>query len=102
MYKKESDLQRAVNKYLKTQDGWFYHPRDLRKGIPDLIGVYKGWFVAIELKVGKNTPSKLQEYNLDKIQSMGGRTCVAYTVEEVQRFLKELDDYDRQLRGIIP
>lgn len=41
-------------------------------GIPDYICCISGLFVAMELKVGKNKTSKLQEFNLGWIRSSGG------------------------------
>jgi Holliday junction resolvase len=47
-----------------------------RSGIPDVIGCYRGCFFAIECKAGKNTPTALQERELQKIRDAGGIAIV--------------------------
>ncbi len=42
------------------------------RGCPDILGVYKGKFIALELKVGPNKADALQLWNLDKITQNGG------------------------------
>jgi hypothetical protein len=42
------------------------------RGIPDFIGVIRGRFVALELKVGRNKLDSLQGWVLKKIAAAGG------------------------------
>jgi hypothetical protein len=42
------------------------------RGIPDIIGVISGRFIAIELKAPNGKLDKLQEYTLSKIREAGG------------------------------
>ena len=58
-------------------------------GISDLIGVYHGRFMAIELKVGKNKASKKQLWFLDKIINAGGAGTVCWSLDEVKTFIRE-------------
>ena len=71
-YKKESDLARdAVNWLNKQPKTYFFkiHGGPYQQaGISDLLGVVNGVFVAIELKVGKNTTTKLQRTFLKTIK----------------------------------
>lgn len=91
-YSKESDLQNKVIKVLKQifkEDIWFSKISDrYNKGIPDIIGCIDGMFFGLELKRDKGRPSKLQEYNIDKIIKAGGKVCIVRTVEETLRILK--------------
>lgn len=91
-YSKESDLQNKVIKVLKQifkEDIWFSKISDrYNKGIPDIIGCIDGMFFGLELKRDKGRPSKLQEYNIDKIIKAGGKVCIVRTVEEALRILK--------------
>ena len=63
-------------------------------GLPDLILCVPdkqliGRLFAIELKVNKNTTTKIQDYILSCINLAGGRTAVCRSVEEARRFLLE-------------
>lgn len=53
----------------------------------DTLGV----FVGIEVKKPetKTDTSPLQEYNLGKIQSLGGYSLVAWSTEVINQFLKD-------------
>jgi penicillin-binding protein-related factor A (putative recombinase) len=66
--------------------------RSLR-GIPDLIGVINGRFVAIELKVQGNRADPLQMHYLKKIAEAGGLSFVMHpeNVEEVLTQLRALN-----------
>ena len=92
VYNKESDFQKAVNIYLKDK-GFFFHPTDLHlKGIPDIIGVCNGKFVAIELKVKGRSPSLLQQITLNQIKEQGGEAYVARTMREVEQIIEKLKE----------
>ena len=45
-------------------------------GIPDIICCYKGKFIGIEAKAGKNKPTALQLKNLNDIAISGGQPLV--------------------------
>ena len=91
-YKLESKLQKDVNEYLKDE-GWFFHPSDKYiKGIPDIIGVCNGKFVAIELKVKNRKPSTLQKITLNRIEKAGGKSYVARSLEEVKDIIEKIKE----------
>lgn len=52
------------------------------RGIPDLIMCIRGKFVAVELKVGDNKPTPLQESKILRIQKALGQAYVCYTFDE--------------------
>lgn len=57
-------------------------------GAPDIIACYKGVFIGIECKAGKNMPTALQQKNIAAIVHAGGRS---WTVNEITvKFLPEL------------
>ena len=66
------------------------------KGVSDIIVCCNGRFGAIELKVGKNKPTKLQERFLSNIQSAGGFSFVCRTVDEVRAAIQEIKNADQQ------
>ncbi|MBN2377040.1 MAG: VRR-NUC domain-containing protein [Sedimentisphaerales bacterium] len=53
-------------------------------GVSDLIGLVNGRFVAIELKVGSNKPTKLQSFFICTVKQAGGIAEVCYTLDEVK------------------
>ncbi len=68
----------------------------LRKGVPDLFlpvprGIYPGLW--IELKVGRNKPTKEQKWWLEKLQAKGYKCRICYSWEEaaetIKNYLKE-------------
>ena len=61
-----------------------YHIR----GASDIIGIYKGKFLAIEVKSAKGRTSKQQEDFIDMINCAGGLAFVARSVEDVVEGLK--------------
>ena len=62
-------------------------------GIPDIIGCYKGRFIAIEAKrdaAGK--PTLLQAYVMKKIRAAGGVTALIFTADMAEAILDRLDE----------
>jgi len=60
--------------------------------VPDIIACYKGIFLAIECKAGKNTTTALQKHNLDLIRKANGLAFVVNegNIEELLTQLKEV------------
>ena len=76
--------------FLKKQDCYVIKTSDrFTAGIPDILICMEGRFIALELKVGKNKPTKIQDYHLRKIRKAGGYSQVIYTFEE---FKDEFDE----------
>lgn len=63
-----------------------------RNGVPDIIGCYKGHFIAVEVKRPGNKPTELQQAHIDDINNKLGHAIVAYSVDEVETMLKEIDN----------
>lgn len=61
-------------------------------GIPDIVGVFKGRFVACETKMPGNEPSRIQQHRIKQIEAAGGRCVVAYSVEEATRLLEDIEN----------
>jgi len=103
----EKNLTKKVLSILKDIGG--VHPVRIipgayggMKGVSDIIVCCDGKFGAIELKVGKNKPTKLQERFLSNISSAGGFSFVCRTVEEVREAIRSIQNGDRQPAGIVP
>jgi len=81
----EAKLQRKILEWLKREGHYAFKTITCnRAGIPDIIGCTKtGQFFAIEVKFGKNKPSKLQEWNIQEIKKRGGIAIVAWSLADV-------------------
>ena len=85
---KESDIVKAIMKYLKTvpecfcwkEHGGMYGTA----GIPDIIDCINGHFFAFEVKTDSGKTTKLQEATIRKILAAGGTALVVHSVDEVR------------------
>lgn len=70
----EGHFKETVLKDLRLIPGlYFLKTQEMsRRGVPDLLICYKGQFVAIELKIEGEKPTKLQALKLDEIKVAGG------------------------------
>lgn len=84
----EKVLTSKVMAYLRTvpDSMWFkVHGSPYQQsGISDIIGLVRGKFVAIELKVGKNRLTALQSRFLAEVRRAWGIGIVAYDVETIK------------------
>lgn len=91
---KESDLIQSIARYLKTIPALFFWKEHGglygTAGIPDIIVCFKGRFLALECKVGRNTPTLLQAQTIRKITDAGGIAAVVRTVEEVKAIISTM------------
>lgn len=85
---KESDIVKAIMKYLKTVPGcfcWKEHGGMYgTAGIPDIIACINGRFYAFEVKNESGRLTKLQEATIRKILAAGGTALVVHSVDEVR------------------
>ena len=82
-------LRTAICDFLKKQDAWYLCTNSQgygRKGIPDIIGCFNGYFFAIEVKVLPDEPSPWQERELAAINTAKGVWLVAYSLEQVEEW----------------
>ena len=86
----EARLKTQVLKYLRTiQYLWVYKAADqFQSGIPDLIICHAGKFKTIELKVGKNKLSPIQDYVGKRIEEAGGDFYVCRSLSDVEEAIK--------------
>ena len=92
---KESDIVRAIMKYLKNVPGcfcWKEHGGMYgTAGIPDVIACINGRFVAFEVKTETGKLTKLQEITIQKIRNARGQAFKVTSAAEVAAILKELE-----------
>jgi hypothetical protein len=64
-----------------------------RSGVPDIIACYKGRFIGIECKAGKNEPTLLQKHNIKEIQRNNGLAIVVNedNIEALLTLVKEIE-----------
>lgn len=92
----ESEFKNIVQSFLHEnniyQIKYWGGGRFTRAGVPDLLCCINGRFVAVELKVNTNKPSKLQEYHINKIIASGGIGLVLYPegFSSFKKLVKEL------------
>lgn len=98
--KKENSIQAECLEYLrgnprkgiKGVGGWWlnFHGGDpfMPRGIPDIIGCYRGRFVALELKRPGETPTVIQKKFLRTLKSAGALTAVIHSVDELKEVIK--------------
>lgn len=75
----EGKVKEAIKRRLFEAGIYFFMPRGTvygRRGIPDIVGCVGGRFFAIEVKAGKNRPTKLQSMEHDFVRAAGGVVLV--------------------------
>lgn len=84
----EERLKISVLKFLRERGGFFEktHGNDMtRNGMPDIVGCYRGQYVAIELKAKGKKPTDIQLRVLKEIRRAGGIGAWADDLETVER-----------------
>jgi hypothetical protein len=65
-----------------------------RSGIPDIVVCYRGRFIGVECKAGKNQATALQEAELIKIEQAQGIAIIVneLNVVEIENLLNTIDN----------
>ena len=89
----ESDLQRQVLSYLKKNRVYHFRfqAQSNLNGLPDIICLYKGFFIGLELKADKGSPTELQLRKIKSINENGGIGKIIKSVDEVEEIFKEIN-----------
>jgi len=90
----ENTLQRKIQKFLKDKlPGavvWKNHGNQYSvKGLPDIMCMYKGKMICIEVKIDGNEATELQKITLEKLERAGAIVGVAYSIEDVKKMLQK-------------
>jgi len=91
----ENEVQKDVLKYLK--DHRIYHFRFQAQvnlnGMPDIIALYKGHFLGLELKrPNGGKPTGLQLKKLDAINENGGIGVIIDNIEDMKCLINDIDE----------
>lgn len=62
------------------------------KGVSDILGIYKGYPLAIEIKRLKGRVSENQQAFLDKFKAEGGIAFIARSLDDVIRHFEMVDN----------
>lgn len=101
---KEGLIQRAILEYLAyvkdiyffransgsvvTSNGRFF--KTGKKGCPDIIVSYKGYFIGLEVKNDKGIQSVHQKDAEIDIKKSGGQYYVVHSVDEVENIIRNI------------
>ena len=91
---REKLCEDKIKKYIEAKGGWqvkFFANKYTKSGIPDILACINGYFVGIEVKSDKGSPSELQLHNVRAIRRAGGFAFVLYP-SGWERFTDIVDD----------
>ena len=89
----EATFQREAIELIESMGGYpikIHVSAYQSQGEPDLVCCYKGRYVAFELKVDNNKPSKLQLEKIEDIKRAGGIALPVYSINEIKETLYEI------------
>lgn len=100
---KEAQFSREVTQYLESKGAIVNNQTGsmfAKVGVSDLLVCYKGYFIALELKVGNYQPDPLQISYLQKVREAGGfGLLLRDTLQELMVLLSCIDNgIERQYR----
>tara|TARA_Y100001937_G_scaffold128683_1_gene206794 strand:- start:148 stop:459 length:312 start_codon:yes stop_codon:yes gene_type:complete len=75
----EKKVKNSVVRVLKKYGAYYFFPSSYgmgRSGVPDIVCCYRGYFIGIECKAGKNKATPLQLRELSAIREAGGTTFI--------------------------
>lgn len=89
---KESEIESWIGQQVRRHGGYFYKfVSPGNDGVPDRICILPGGIIIfVELKTKTGRLSKIQKYQLKRLQDLGCRTRVIYGMEEAKRFINEI------------
>lgn len=90
----EGKVKARVVKTLKKLEAYYFFPATGgygRSGVADVIVCYRGLFIAIECKAGSNTPTALQDRELQKVRGAAGLALVINedNVGDLEKIIRE-------------
>lgn len=92
---REKIFETRVKKYIEGQGGWqvkFFANKYTKVGVPDILSCINGYFVGIEVKADRGSPTDLQLHTIKQIRDAGGFAFVLYPsgYEFFKRFVSDL------------
>lgn len=96
MGKIESKVQEEIISYLKKNRVYHFRfqAQSNLNGLPDILCLYKGFFIGLELKREKGgKPTGLQLRKIKSINDNGGIGVVVKSIEEVDKLFRIIDNH---------
>lgn len=84
----EKTIQRDIIKYLTSHS--IFHFKTIacnKRGIPDIVVVFRGIPLFLEVKSKEGQVSELQKYQMNQIRLSGGFAYVVRSVEDVEKII---------------
>lgn len=97
----ETSIKDAIMRFLSKEGGLFWRVGSSpyqRSGCPDILGVYKGFSIGIEVKTPEafkkkdNGCTANQVQFMNKMEDNGALVIVVCSVQQVREFLQELKE----------
>jgi Holliday junction resolvase len=87
---REKEITKAIRDFLTALG--IFHWKQMQgmgsvKGVPDIVGIFQGKMLAIEVKAPKGKASEHQKFFIQAINRHGGIAFVARSIEDVIRHL---------------
>jgi hypothetical protein len=88
----EGKIQSDIIKYLKEHKIWHIrYNANVTYGLPDIIAIYNGYFIGVEVKTPTGRPTLLQENMKESIEKAGGYHIYATSVDDVYKLIRSID-----------
>ena len=90
----ENKVQKDVLSYLKRNRVYHFRfqAQSNLNGLPDIICLYKGFFLGLELKREKGgVPTQLQLRKIKAINDNGGIGLIVKNIEEVEKLFQDIN-----------
>mgnify|MGYP001222844928 CR=1 FL=1 len=89
----ERAITEAIIRWLRQQGAHVIktHGGPHRRGLPDLIGAYRGRALALEVKRPGGRPTPLQQYELERWATAGAVAGVVTSIEDVKTLVREVN-----------
>lgn len=93
MKNKETKLQEKVISYLNGRQvfNFRYQAASNQFGLPDVIAIYRGYFVGLELKVDDGKATELQLRMLNAIKTAGGYATIIRSITDIISLFQIID-----------
>lgn len=94
MTQPEGRLSRRILQALRARGAFAFKVHGgptMMAGLPDIVGVYRGYSIWLEVKMPGEEPTPIQRQRIQQIRKAGGDAFVVYSVEDAVRVLRHID-----------
>ena len=97
----ERRVQKIILEYLRgLPESWWIKAISIRKGVPDIIGCYKGRFVAFEVKAEDGKVTEIQEEQIKRIRAANGYAFIVTSLGGTKTAIQCIQQIDEQLHRV--